>query len=58
LIDRRLMAEGHLYRVITIERRGFENGTAFSAVAPSWRLVGLGLSIVCCPITTKGQHGF
>jgi hypothetical protein len=42
-------ASGHLVRQvaplgrpdlgrITIERRSFENGTAFSAVAPSWRL--------------------
>jgi hypothetical protein len=32
--------------MITIERRSFENGTAFTAVAPSERLGGLRLSIV------------
>jgi hypothetical protein len=50
-------ASGHLVRQvaplgrpdlgrITIERRSFENGTAFTAVAPSERLGGLRLSIV------------
>ena len=43
---------------ITIERRGFENGTAFSAVAPSWRLVALRLSIVRGLITRASRYGF
>jgi hypothetical protein len=35
----------------------FENGTAFSAVAPSWRLAGSRLSIVL-PITRPSQDSF